>query len=74
MLLLPLETGQPPLVFTRWHAEGRRLFKIVGTVFLLFSLAAPLTSGADGATQLILLLMHLVAGGFILSLLGGLEQ
>lgn len=62
------------LLFTRWHARGMGLFKTVGTLFLLTSFAGPLTSGADGATQFTLLLMHIIAGVPIIALLSGVER
>lgn len=62
------------LVFTRFHERGMGLFRIVGALFLLLSFAGPLSSGADGATQFALLLMHIVAGVSIIVLLSGVEQ
>lgn len=62
------------LAFTRLHERGRALFRIAGSLFLLLSFAGPLTSGADGATQFVLLLMHIIAGVSIIALLSGVEE
>ncbi|MGI8552142.1 MAG: DUF6069 family protein, partial [Dehalococcoidia bacterium] len=56
----------------RFMPRGVPLFQIVGIVFLLLSFGGPLSlNHTNGATKATLMLMHTVAGGSIIGLLGG---
>jgi len=51
------------------------LFQLLGIAGLLLSFGLPLSLAAtDGATKATLMLMHTVAGGSIIGLLGGLGR
>lgn len=58
------------MLLRRIGPGSARTFRIVGLVFLLLSLAAPLTvGGADASTRIALMLMHVVAGASIIGVL-----
>ncbi|MFT5194028.1 MAG: hypothetical protein ACI9EW_001263 [Cellvibrionaceae bacterium] len=50
----------------RFTGNGTRIFQIVGVIFLLLSLAGPLTSAETTGIALSLSLMHVVTGGAII--------
>jgi hypothetical protein len=59
-------------LFSRFARRGVLLFQMLGVVCLLLSFGLPLSlAGTDGATKATLVLMHTVAGGSIIGLLGG---
>ena len=57
---------------SRFGARGVSAFRALGIVFLLLSFGGPLSLEAtDAATKAALMLMHVVAGGSIITLLSG---
>lgn len=48
-------------VVTRRSSGGVSLFRTIAVVFLLLSFAGPLSAAGDGATKVVLILMHVIA-------------
>lgn len=57
------------LALSRRGTQGIKLFRIIGGIFLVVSFGGPMTAAADGATRLVLILMHIIAGYSIIRLL-----
>ena len=59
-------------LLSRFGARGVTAFRALGIAFLLLSFGGPLSLEAtDAATKAALMLMHVVAGGSIITLLSG---